>query len=493
VDPSASERDIQRMLAGSLDILEPGLKLVEQELFLPTGHGLTRSFLDLCARDRLDRLVVIEVKKSKATSREAVHEILKYVAAIRALTGVANDRIRALVVSTDWDELARPFDDLRAMATFEVAGFALSVASGGTVLEAKRRAQLEGLDPVLLCSMGTLSMFSDAATRDGFTRSVHNALKETRFDDHALISLDYLGDDSRILHPFASGLITAALPLDEQVRIVADYEDGDVRLAEEILDESPHYGKELSLLRLMENWDLPTPREVNELRPSVLMTLITHGWSVARLEGSGRLSKRAQLYGDHDLLRGFLVESDEPDADLLVEFASLTHPAAMQALTHRTARWLERVSIWREGVLRALSDMDGLTGEVGVRAWFPDDMLALLLSIDKAEESMPPLLEVVFNLEKGPTYALGSVHFDPQIKLPPVKDVVLSDARFAFLEGVSGYGRSTGELMEDLGFRFDFVHDAGDLAVENPYQHFLEVHGSFVNAWKRELGKYVHL
>lgn len=73
-----SESEMQRALARDPSIIEPGLHVLEMEL--PTDVG----GIDLLARDAQGRLVVVELKRGKAT-HEAVHQLNRYVESVRAV------------------------------------------------------------------------------------------------------------------------------------------------------------------------------------------------------------------------------------------------------------------------------------------------------------------------------------------------------------------------------------------------------------------------
>ncbi len=75
-----SEAEMQRALARAPELIEPGLTVLEREL--PTDVG----GIDLFARDESGALVVVELKRAKAT-QEAVHQLARYVARVRELTG----------------------------------------------------------------------------------------------------------------------------------------------------------------------------------------------------------------------------------------------------------------------------------------------------------------------------------------------------------------------------------------------------------------------
>lgn len=71
---------MQRKLARHPEVIEPGLSVLDREV--PTDVG----GIDLFARDARGVLVVVELKRAKA-SHEAVHQLSRYVESVRSATG----------------------------------------------------------------------------------------------------------------------------------------------------------------------------------------------------------------------------------------------------------------------------------------------------------------------------------------------------------------------------------------------------------------------
>ena len=127
---TATEKTIREKLAANLEMIEPGLSLIEQEYHLPNVWG-GKGFVDILARDALDMLVIIELKRSNNSARQAIHEIFKYAALCRAQMGVPDHKVRCLVISTEWHELLVPFAESRARADMQMSGYELVVDSSG--------------------------------------------------------------------------------------------------------------------------------------------------------------------------------------------------------------------------------------------------------------------------------------------------------------------------------------------------------------------------
>ena len=90
---SGTEADMQRVLRQQPELIESGLTIIDYDL--PTGVGS----VDLYARDRDGCLVVIELKRGKAT-HEAVHQLARYVEQVKAIQP-ADVRVRGLLVAPD--------------------------------------------------------------------------------------------------------------------------------------------------------------------------------------------------------------------------------------------------------------------------------------------------------------------------------------------------------------------------------------------------------
>ena len=108
-----SEAEMQRARASAPQLIEKGLTLLDVEL--PTEVG----GIDLYARDRDGRLVVVELKRGKAT-QEAVHQLMRYVERVRELVG---EGVRGILAAPDiskpalerLQELALEFREVRAL------------------------------------------------------------------------------------------------------------------------------------------------------------------------------------------------------------------------------------------------------------------------------------------------------------------------------------------------------------------------------------------
>ena len=66
-----TEEEMQVVLSANPELIEPGLRTIKRERRVPPG------FIDIYARDALDRLVIVEIKRRRA-DREAVLQLHSY-------------------------------------------------------------------------------------------------------------------------------------------------------------------------------------------------------------------------------------------------------------------------------------------------------------------------------------------------------------------------------------------------------------------------------
>jgi len=125
-----NERQLQEYLRDRLHLIEPGLSLLEPEFVLPNDRG-SSGRVDLLARDQNGMHVLIELKGSRASSREAIQELGKYVHLLAESAALPRVRIRCIILSADWSELHAPFTELVATFPCNLVGYRFSIDNDG--------------------------------------------------------------------------------------------------------------------------------------------------------------------------------------------------------------------------------------------------------------------------------------------------------------------------------------------------------------------------
>lgn len=99
----AYERDLRNYLSKNLDIIEPGLKLYEDEGLLGIEFPAGGRFIDILAVDNKNNFVVIELKVSRGYDR-VVGQVLSYMAWIEKYLCKENQKLRGVIIASNISE-----------------------------------------------------------------------------------------------------------------------------------------------------------------------------------------------------------------------------------------------------------------------------------------------------------------------------------------------------------------------------------------------------
>lgn len=186
---TAKEAHVRDSLAGCLEKLEPGLTFINKEAMLPSSIGTT-GFIDLLAQDAEQRYVLIEVKKSGPATREALHEILKYIENAKSHLGLREHELRVIVASVEWRELLVPFSSFVQRTSCRVEGYHLSVDDAGSVIGAEVVEPLAVQSERVLAPWHELRFYVDEQSLLDGIASYEKASTAKRLESFVLVILD---------------------------------------------------------------------------------------------------------------------------------------------------------------------------------------------------------------------------------------------------------------------------------------------------------------
>ena len=287
------EDRIRDYLATQLDLLEAGLRLFATEYVLPNAQG-AGGRIDIVAKDRFGHFVVIEVKRSETSARQALHEIHKYTALFRSAHGLGPASVRLMVVSTHWVELLLPLSECVESFPYSVEGFSIDVDPTGIVTRAERLALVPSTAAIAVSREQVVFLFRTLAVRNDALASLAEAARSVRLRDFFLISLDYLGNPSSLECAHAVYLVFAS-PLTgltpENAASVRESLNWDSEL------DSP---EENFLVALIQKWrghadsvEIGFPEKLTNLRAT---------WHAIVSYRAGRFAKPESPLDDSDLL-----------------------------------------------------------------------------------------------------------------------------------------------------------------------------------------------
>lgn len=125
------ESDLRILLAKNLNLIESGLELIAEEypLIITGDDGAkNKGYIDILARDRNGKNVIIELKKSKQTSRSAIHEVFKYLDGLALEKTLNYADIRVMIISTNWTELSLSFPIAFQNKNINIDGYYVNLA-----------------------------------------------------------------------------------------------------------------------------------------------------------------------------------------------------------------------------------------------------------------------------------------------------------------------------------------------------------------------------
>lgn len=183
-----SEAKIRDELAKNLSIFGMDLQLIDIEHYLPNVRG-TRGFVDILARDEEGRYVIIELKRSNKSAREAIHEILKYTEGLKENKSLKDSEIIVIIVSTEWDELFIPFSAFVSKTNLELLGFNLSVDDDFTPIFAKPVTPITYRNERMLSDLHMCYQYYSVESLKNGIKSVIDCYEKKGVKDYVMVIL----------------------------------------------------------------------------------------------------------------------------------------------------------------------------------------------------------------------------------------------------------------------------------------------------------------
>lgn len=380
--PPLSEPQLRRYLAAHLDLIEPGLSLLKEEHRVTNEHGADGS-IDILARDTTGDLVVIELKRSDQTARQALHEMEKYVALLATDQGVRIDRLRCVLLSTNWHELLVPFTRFVGHADFYVVGRLLLLGTDGLPVGSEV-VQLPELDAGLdACPLHLHLLFANRERRDAVARGVVETLHATSIEDFITFDLNLATDDERVLYPHGTSLVLAEFSeaLRNHIRALfpeyCEDESDSQWWHEQVVQAEVVRTTEADEVRVL------TPRDFSSFAD----------WDIGRLTGHGRYVNKA-VWTENELER--VVRADgEAFSPSFHRTLTVANKAAWTRTRGNLDRVIEGCGTWPETVSALLDELEQRpNAQVSVHVYAPADVLLGLEALVRLEnaEYLPQLV-----------------------------------------------------------------------------------------------------
>lgn len=193
------ESALRDLIAQQIYKLKPGLTLLKKEQYIPKKHG-TKSFIDLYARDEKGCHVLIELKCSTTASRQAIHEINKYVEGVKQYFGAKDSEIHVIIASTEWAELLLPFSRFYADAGFSIEGIQIDVSEDDLDFQVQTISPLPIVQGRFIAPRHNVYWYADSSAFQQGIDAIEHAYQQKGIDDYVIVKFylpDYSTPDER--------------------------------------------------------------------------------------------------------------------------------------------------------------------------------------------------------------------------------------------------------------------------------------------------------
>jgi Endonuclease NucS len=394
VERSNIESTIRDWLADHLDFIAPRLKLIQKEYYLPDEIG-ARGFVDLLCEDEYCNFVVIEIKRSDASARQTISEVLKYHALIKHNFGARESEIRTIVISTHWNELIRPFSETVYRTTLDLTGYEITLG------EDKLPKAITKIEPLNVITLSRhfaywygLYMFETNKQRVAFYSDFESYLLEKEFKDFVLVKA--VGDltDKKVIYPY--GVIVAfqqmsLTELPEAIKKLDEEEFEYLDDQEEFDNENDYHsyleGEMINILNTSDHdyeSEACYPQKVNSMQQS-------ENWQIEHIKRFGIFSKDPR-YSDEQLISE-LSGLDGNSENAFFGISESTQAEKIKEIRENCRYSLKQSPVWLETIEAIFEGLnkDNRKFRITLHIYNPDSlMVAIYHTVSKKELNYLP-------------------------------------------------------------------------------------------------------
>jgi len=473
-----NEAKVRDYLVNNLSLIEPNLEFKGKEVSLKNKLG-AGGRIDILARDQFGIFVIIEIKKSDKTAREAIHELFKYISLFQTEYGLNSDKCRCILLSTEWHELVVPFSKFSRNVGYHVDGYQLTLNENGVPVE-KKKVELisEGEEKYIfpihhvflfesekkrkpaITTVRTIlnrqrwnagfSIITEANTNGGMRvsasasknvrsiaiRRLEKNLENWNVQNYYSLSIEYRGENSAIMYSFAQYLVFYIFNSEEQARAKQKLSDvnSDPNELFEYYEEKEEY---LSLESTVEGEILT--RVCNDLvglcdgmeagKSEVLLKMLSDKWVVQKIDKCGQ-NISSFLGSDEEIVRE-ITSYAGGNSSIFTSAATPKFRPSWNSISRDVNSSLFYNEFWQIGSSWFLEKVESLSEEatVSFRIYETCNILFALYNLCCRDEFFLPTLEVVAQIPGEPNKTIiltGFIEWDRKT-FPDVESIFEGD------------------------------------------------------------------
>jgi hypothetical protein len=457
------ESMLRDYLANRLALIENGLTLVRTEYPLNNPEG-AKGFIDILARDVFGHRVVIEIKRSDATARQAIHELHKYVELLQKHQGLSNGEVRCILVSTDWHELTPAFTAFQRSAPYPVDGYEVIMVKEKPE-RLRKVEQLPSPVPLQPFRLHGAFLFETEKKKLAFKPKLKKALVDLGISSAVILGMSTQPDRDHVVYPHCVYLMICDLT-DEARRQgmrKAKKEASGTPAEDDIaflFEDSVMCEVVKRTAKTRDTFECSYPEKFAAEFPF---------WSIDTIERTGRLTDDG-MTTDDDLMQHLLGHTGTGQI-AYNGIASPAFPAAWESAKARTRRCLLGNDVWAavaEHVLGLIERNDGRTA-ASFHIYNPCDTVMMLFQLQANDDPrFVPAMEIMWKSEANNVRHIvsGVVGWDGRTKPTNPKHImnrVFDDDSNYFLARVLGATVDFEKrLMKRHGLSYHVSHWAAD-------------------------------
>ncbi|MBV7533783.1 endonuclease NucS domain-containing protein [Chitinophaga sp. sic0106] len=345
------ENILRDLLAANLSVIDPTLQLIRMEYPLPNSMG-SKGFVDILAKDIYNNYVIIEIKRSKTSSRETLQQIYKYIGLIKQNYHARDSQMRAIIVSTDWEELFVPFMEFTRRNTFSLIGYNVFLNENNrTIRLEKVNTNQQPENRRQLCKRYLIAFFTTQEKRDAYIDTLADKSIHLGIEDFLIVSMHATSMHNKF-HEFAICFTFNKLTKDDYQRIlaykkIAHAEENEFDDTEDYIDDS-----EQTLLCELPGSPHCDFKEV--VGPNSLeVMLLAENWEFSKIARYGFFKTDPRMTDDILLIME-LKGLDGNSPGRYINYGSSIQPDRMLEVIQNCVKPFETREEWAQGLIQVL-------------------------------------------------------------------------------------------------------------------------------------------
>lgn len=182
------EDRIRDKIAFNLKIISDDFELIDTEFYIPKAKT-TKSFIDILAKNKDNDYIIIEVKRSNQSSRQAIHEIYKYTEAIKEKYKVTSGEIQAYIISTEWKELYIPFSAFVNESNISLKGIKIEIDEDENIISTEMIIPCKTNEGRLFSRIQDCHLYLNEENLEKGIQSHKEILSKKQFENYVLVIL----------------------------------------------------------------------------------------------------------------------------------------------------------------------------------------------------------------------------------------------------------------------------------------------------------------